>query len=244
MPVRWSSACRPTTSARTSSAIVRALGEVFGTGLDGRVLVVDDASPDGTGEIADRLAAELPWVDVLHRARKEGLGPAYLAGFRRALADGAELVIEMDATSRTTPRTCRGSSPPPRADLVLGSRYVPGGARRELGPGRRRCQRGRFLYAQVVLGLGLRDLTGGFKCFRREVLERSTSTRSLAKGYAFQIETTYRACARASASSRSRSRSSTARWAARRCRSGSSPRRSGRCRSCAWTRLAGGCRRC
>jgi dolichol-phosphate mannosyltransferase len=188
--------CLPTYNERENlEPLVRALGSVFGsTGLDGRVLVVDDSSPDGTGEIADRLAEELPWVSVLHRERKEGLGPAYLAGFRQALADGAELVMEMDADfshdPADVPRLVEAAG---RADLAIGSRYVAGGGVRNWGLVRRAISRWGCLYAQVILGLRVRDTTGGFKCYRRAVLETVPLGRIHSKGYAFQIETTYRA---------------------------------------------------
>jgi dolichol-phosphate mannosyltransferase len=132
--------CLPTYEERENlEALVHALGDVFRRGgLDARVLVIDDASPDGTGEIADRLAEELGWVDVLHRDRKEGLGPAYVAGFRRALADGAELVLGMDADFSHDPKDLpRLVGAAAHADLVLGSRYVPGGHVENWGPGRR-----------------------------------------------------------------------------------------------------------
>jgi dolichol-phosphate mannosyltransferase len=159
-----------------------------------RVLVIDDGSPDGTGELADRLAERFPFLDVLHRARKEGLGPAYIAGFRRALADGAELVLEMDCDfshdPADVPRLIAAAEA--GADLVLGSRYVPGGAIPNWGVARRAVSLGGNLYAQLVLGSRLRDLTGGFKCFRRAVLEAIDLDAGNARGYAFQIETTYR----------------------------------------------------
>jgi dolichol-phosphate mannosyltransferase len=189
--------CLPTYEERENlEPIVRALGDVFRrTGLDdSRVVVIDDASPDGTGLIADQLAQELEWVDVIHRGRKEGLGPAYVAGFRHALAGGAELVVEMDADfshdSKDIPRLVDAAA---HADLVLGSRYVPGGHVENWGPVRRAVSVAGSWYARTVLGLGFRDLTGGFKCFRREVLERIDLDSLSALGYAFQIETTYRA---------------------------------------------------
>jgi dolichol-phosphate mannosyltransferase len=160
-----------------------------------RVLVIDDSSPDGTGEIADRLASELGFVDVLHRARKEGLGPAYIAGFRRALADGAELVLELDCDfshdPEDVPRLVAAAEA--GADVVLGSRYVPGGRVGNWGLARRLISRGASLYTAFFLRLGVRDPTGGFKCFRRHVLEALDLDAITAKGYAFQIETTYRA---------------------------------------------------
>ena len=184
--------CLPTYNEHENvEAMVRVLGEVLPP--EGRVLVIDDNSPDGTGEIADRLAAELSYVDVLHRERKEGLGPAYLAGFRRALADGAELVLEMDCDFSHDPADVRRLiEATNHADLVLGSRYVPGGSIPNWGALRRFISRGGCLYAQVILGLGVRDLTGGFKCFRRAALEAIDLDALSAHGYAFQIETTYR----------------------------------------------------
>lgn len=185
--------CLPTYNERESlEPMVRALGDVLGE--NGRVLVIDDASPDGTGEVADRLAAELAYVDVLHREGKEGLGPAYLAGFRRALAEGAELVLEMDCDFSHDPADVRrlvGAAE--HADLVLGSRYVEGGSIPSWGLARRVISYGGSLYARLVLGIPVRDLTGGFKCFRREVLDRIDLDSITSKGYAFQIETTYRA---------------------------------------------------
>jgi dolichol-phosphate mannosyltransferase len=185
--------CLPTYDERENlEPMVRALGGLELEGLE--VLVIDDASPDGTGEIADRLAAELPWVHVLHRERKEGLGPAYLAGFRRALELGAELVFEMDCDfshdATDVPRLAAAAGD---ADLVLGSRYVPGGGTRNWGLVRRFISRGGSLYAQILLQLRIRDLTGGFKCYRRIVLETIDLDAISSLGYAFQIETTYRA---------------------------------------------------
>jgi dolichol-phosphate mannosyltransferase len=183
--------CLPTYNERENvEPMVRALGE---HGV--RVLVIDDNSPDGTGKIADRLAGQLEYVDVLHRERKDGLGPAYLAGFRRALGDGADLVLEMDCDFSHDPADV------PRliaeaeggADLVLGSRYVAGGSVGSWGPLRRFVSAGGSWYARVLLGTHLRDLTGGFKCYRRRVLETIDLDAIASKGYAFQIETTYRA---------------------------------------------------
>jgi dolichol-phosphate mannosyltransferase len=183
--------CLPTFNERENlEPMLRALGE---QGV--RVLVIDDSSPDGTGELADRLAAELDHVDVLHRERKEGLGPAYLAGFRRALADGAELVLEMDCDfshdPADVPRLIAAAEG--GADLVLGSRYVDGGAIRNWGVLRRFVSAGGSWYARALLGTEVRDLTGGFKCYRRRVLETIDVDSIHSKGYAFQIETTYRA---------------------------------------------------
>ncbi|HST69042.1 MAG TPA: polyprenol monophosphomannose synthase [Solirubrobacterales bacterium] len=159
-----------------------------------QVLVVDDNSPDGTGEIADRLAERHENVRVLHRASKEGLGPAYIAGFREALGGGAGLVLEMDSDfshdPAYLPRLLEAAG---RADVVLGSRYVPGGGVSDWGPLRRAISRGGSTYARLVLGVDVRDLTGGFKCFRREVLEAIDLDSISARGYAFQVEMTYRA---------------------------------------------------
>jgi dolichol-phosphate mannosyltransferase len=159
-----------------------------------RVLIVDDNSPDGTGEIADRLAAADESIGVLHREHKEGLGPAYLAGFRVALDGGAERVIEMDADFSHDPSFLpRLIEATENADLAIGSRYVPGGGITDWGPMRRFISRGGSAYARVALGLPIQDLTGGFKCFRRIVLETINLDTIEARGYAFQVETTYRA---------------------------------------------------
>jgi dolichol-phosphate mannosyltransferase len=159
-----------------------------------RVLIVDDNSPDGTGEIADRLAAAGDSVAVLHRQRKEGLGPAYLAGFRVALEGGARRIIEMDADFSHDPAYLPELiAATERADLAIGSRYIPGGGVTDWGPLRRFISRGGSAYARIALGLPVRDLTGGFKCFRREVLESINLSTIEARGYAFQVETTYRA---------------------------------------------------
>ncbi len=184
--------CLPTYNERENlEPMLRALAP-----LGVHVLVIDDNSPDGTGEIADRLAEELDFVSVLHRPRKEGLGPAYVAGFHaRARATAPSTSSRWTATSRTTRRTS------PRliaacddgADLALGSRYVPGGGTENWGRGRRFVSTGGSWYARTLLGVGVRDLTGGFKCYRREVLEAIDLDAIHSKGYAFQIETTYRA---------------------------------------------------
>jgi dolichol-phosphate mannosyltransferase len=158
------------------------------------VLVIDDNSPDGTGRLADELAARDPRVHVLHRAGKEGLGRAYLAGFAWALARDYGLVLEMDADFSHDPRFLPGMLEAAReADLVLGSRYVPGGGTVNWGLLRKVISRGGSLYARTLLGLPIRDLTGGFKCFRREVLEAIDLPSVECTGYAFQIELTYRA---------------------------------------------------
>jgi dolichol-phosphate mannosyltransferase len=160
----------------------------------GRVLVVDDNSPDGTGSIADRLADSNESVSVLHRPRKEGLGPAYLAGFHVALDAGAQRIVEMDADFSHDPAYLpKLIGTAEHYDLVIGSRYVPGGGVTEWGPVRRFISRGGSSYARVALGLPIRDLTGGFKCFRREVLEMIDLDTIQSRGYAFQVETTYRA---------------------------------------------------
>jgi dolichol-phosphate mannosyltransferase len=176
--------------------IVRAVGAELERSVgDGyRLLVVDDNSPDGTGAIADGLAAELAWVEVLHRPGKEGLGQAYRAGFARALAGGAHLLIQMDADFSHDPRYLGDLlRAVPDADLVLGSRYVRGGGVRDWGILRRAVSRGGGLYARAILGVPVRDLTGGFKCIRREVLETIDLGSIRAEGYGFQIEVTYRA---------------------------------------------------
>jgi dolichol-phosphate mannosyltransferase len=188
--------------AENVEAITSAAGEVLARAAPGgfRVLVVDDGSPDGTGEIADGLAAEHEWLAVLHRAEKNGIGPAYLAGFRRALDEGAGFVMEMDSDfshdpadlARLLEATARGSAGG-GADLALGSRYVPGGGVSDWGPLRRLISEGGSAYARWVLGLRIRDLTGGFKCFRREVLEAIDFESARSRGYAFQVELTYRA---------------------------------------------------
>ncbi len=185
--------CLPTYNERENlDPLVRALGDVLDTERD-RVLVIDDGSPDGTGDVADRLAAELPWVSVLHRERKEGIGPAYVAGFRKALAEDAELILEMDGDfshePSVVPRLIEAADD---ADLILGSRYIEGGGTQNWGYLRRFVSRAGCLYAQVLLGVRVRDLTGGFKCFRRAALEAIDLDALSAHGYAFQIETTYR----------------------------------------------------
>jgi dolichol-phosphate mannosyltransferase len=174
--------------------VAAALPQLTATGFEHRILVVDDGSPDGTGRIADRLASENPAVEVLHRAGKEGIGPAYLAGFERALAGGADLVMEMDSDFSHDPADIpRLVAAAARADLVLGSRYVPGGGVTDWGLARRLISRGGSLYARILLGIPVRDLTGGFKCFRRSVLEGLDLTGVGTDGYGFQIEVTYRA---------------------------------------------------
>jgi dolichol-phosphate mannosyltransferase len=182
--------------AENLERIVRAsLPELAAAAPEHHILVVDDGSPDGTGQIADRLAAELDAVEVLHRSSKQGLGRAYIAGFEHAIARGAELLIEMDADfshdPRDLPRLIRRAAD---ADLVLGSRYVPGGGVENWQLYRRALSRGGSLYARIILGVKIQDLTGGFKCFRRETLERIDFRDTHADGYGFQIELTYRTC--------------------------------------------------
>jgi dolichol-phosphate mannosyltransferase len=158
------------------------------------ILVVDDNSPDGTGKIADTLAAKEPRIRVLHREKKEGLGRAYLAAFRWALAEGYTYIIEMDADFSHDPRYLPGllDAAEAGADLVLGSRYVTGGGTVNWGIGRQVLSRGGSLYARTILGVGIHDLTGGFKCFHRRVLETLELDEVKSTGYAFQIELTYR----------------------------------------------------
>jgi dolichol-phosphate mannosyltransferase len=160
-----------------------------------RVLVVDDGSPDGTGEIAERLAGKHDWVEVLHRAQKSGIGPAYLAGFRHALEHDAAYVMEMDSDFSHDPADLARllQAIYSGADLALGSRYVRGGGVRDWSLLRRFVSEGGSTYARWVLGLSVRDLTGGFKCFRREVLEAIHFDSVRSRGYAFQVELTYRA---------------------------------------------------
>ncbi len=188
--------CLPTYNERTNvEPMVHALGQAFTElGPPARVLVIDDNSPDGTGQIADRLASELDWVDVLHRPHKDGLGRAYLAGFDWALQAGAELIAEIDCDFSHRPEDLpRLVTAAERADLVLGSRYIAGGGTRNWSLTRRAISRGGCLYAQAMLGVGVSDLTGGFKCFRRAVLEAVALDQVDAHGYGFQIEVTYRA---------------------------------------------------
>ena len=175
--------------AAASDVLAKAAPEGF------RILVVDDGSPDGTGQLADELAAQHEWMRVLHRTEKNGIGPAYLAGFRHALGEGAGYVMEMDSDFSHDPadlarllEAVRGG-----ADLALGSRYVDGGGVSDWGLLRRFISEGGSTYARIVLGLHVKDLTGGFKCFRREVLEAIHFDSVRSQGYAFQVELTYRA---------------------------------------------------
>jgi dolichol-phosphate mannosyltransferase len=165
---------------------------------EARILVVDDDSPDGTGRLAQALADADPLVEVLHRPAKAGLGVAYVDGFAHALRGGADYVVEMDADLSHDPRdlprllAAAGAG----ADLVLGSRYVAGGGVADWGLLRRALSRGGCRYARTVLGVGVRDLTGGFKCFRAETLRAIGFETARSQGYAFQVELTYRALAR------------------------------------------------
>ena len=193
-PALRATICLPTYNELANlERMIRALQPLLRDG--DRILVVDDDSPDGTGAVADRIAQELAFVDVLHRPVKEGLGPAYLAGFQRALADGAELVLEMDCDfshdPADVPRLIAAAEE--GADVVLGSRYVPGGGVTDWGVLRRAISRGGSIYTELFLRMGVKDPTGGFKCFRRHVLETIDLAGVTSKGYAFQIETTYRA---------------------------------------------------
>jgi dolichol-phosphate mannosyltransferase len=182
--------CVPTYNEHENlEPMLRALGE---HGV--RVLVIDDNSPDGTGRLADRLAQELDYVDVLHRPRKEGLGPAYLAGFRRALADGAERILELDCDFSHDPKDVpRLLAATEQADLAIGSRYVGGGETVNWGAVRRAISVGGSLYARLLLSVPIHDLTAGFKCYRADVLRTIDLDAVDSKGYAFQIETVYRA---------------------------------------------------
>jgi dolichol-phosphate mannosyltransferase len=181
--------------AENIEPLVRAaLVQLESTGLEHTVLIVDDNSPDGTGRIADRVAEESDRVRVLHRPRKQGLGRAYLAGFEVALAEGADLILEMDSDFSHDPADLpRLIAATGAADLVLGSRYVPGGGVENWGIVRRAVSRGGSAYARLLLGVPVRDLTGGFKCFHRRVLETIDLDGVHANGYGFQIELTYRA---------------------------------------------------
>ncbi|MGN6372449.1 MAG: polyprenol monophosphomannose synthase [Solirubrobacteraceae bacterium] len=186
--------------AENIEAIVAAASESLDSAMaahggEYRILIVDDGSPDGTGEIADRLASEREQVRVLHRSEKNGIGPAYLAGFAYALENGAGYVMEMDSDFSHNPADLERLLEAARAggDLVLGSRYVAGGGVTDWSLLRRFISRGGSTYARLVLGLRVRDLTGGFKCFRREVLERIHFDSVRSQGYAFQVELTYRA---------------------------------------------------
>ncbi len=180
-------------AANLGPLVGAALPALESAGVEAHVLVVDDDSPDGTGALAEGLAAADPRVHVLHHGPKRGLGPAVLAGLDRALAGGADLVLTMDADgshdARDLPRLVAAAGD---ADLVLGSRRVPGGGTRDWGLGRRLLSRTGSAYARAVLGVGTRDLTGGFKCFRRRVLEQVHLEDVRSNGYVFQVELTFR----------------------------------------------------
>lgn len=182
--------------AENIQAILAAASEVLAAASpEGfRILVVDDGSPDGTGEMADALAAEHEWLQVLHRNEKSGIGRAYLAGFRYALEHDAAFVFEMDSDFSHDPHDLARLLDAVRsgADLALGSRYVPGGGTADWGLLRRFISQGGSTYARWVLGLEVKDLTGGFKCFRREVLETIHFDSVRSQGYAFQVELNYR----------------------------------------------------
>jgi dolichol-phosphate mannosyltransferase len=176
-----------------SENLPRLLSAIFEVTPAVHVLVVDDNSPDGTGQLADGLAATDPRVHVIHRAGKLGLGTAYIAGFRWALARDYALVFEMDADFSHQPRYLPDFLKAAEdADLVLGCRYMPGGGTEDWTMSRKLISRGGNLYARLATGLPFRDLTGGFKCFRREVLAALDLDAVRSKGYAFQIELTYR----------------------------------------------------
>ena len=188
--------CVPTYNERANlEPLLRRIGEVLArVGAEARVLVIDDASPDGTGEVAAGLARELPWLDVLRRPTKAGLGPAYLAGFHHVLTAGADVVVQMDADFSHDPADVpRLLDALAAADVVVGSRYVADGAIRDWGLARRALSRFGSVYARAILGVRLTDMTSGFKCYRREVLDALDLDAIDARGYAFQIETTYRA---------------------------------------------------
>jgi dolichol-phosphate mannosyltransferase len=186
--------------AENVQAILAAAGEALARAApDGfHVLVVDDGSPDGTGRLAEEMAAKHEWAHVLHRTEKNGIGPAYLAGFAHALEHGAGYVMEMDSDFSHDPADLARllQAVYDGADLALGSRYVPGGGVTDWGLLRRVVSEGGSTYARLVLGLKVRDLTGGFKCFRREVLEAIDFNTVRSQGYAFQVELTYRASQR------------------------------------------------
>lgn len=193
-PAVW--VCVPTYNERENLAPLASavLSVLEGSDVVGHLLIIDDNSPDGTGRLADELARGNSRISVLHRKRKEGIGPAYIDGFHVALSQGADLIVQMDCDfshdPAAIPDLLRASTD---ADLVIGSRYVPGGGVREWGVLRRVISRGGSLYAQAILGLPIRDLTGGFKCFHRSVLEQLPLTEVHGAGYVFQVEMTYRA---------------------------------------------------
>jgi dolichol-phosphate mannosyltransferase len=194
LPVVW--VCVPTynEAPHVQPLCIAVLSAFREAGIDGHLLVIDDASPDGTGKLADALRAFQPRLHVLHRESKDGIGPAYAVGFEHALAHGADLVVEMDCDFSHDPASLRPLiEAAATADIVLGSRYVTGGRVKDWPLRRRLISRGGCWYARRLLSVDVRDLTGGFKCFRREVLERLLASEAAATGYGFQIEMTYRA---------------------------------------------------
>jgi len=193
LPSLRATICLPTYNERDNlEPMLRALVGILRDG--DRVLVIDDASPDGTGEVADSLAAELAGVEVIHREQKEGLGPAYIAGFRRALAEGAELVVQIDCDFSHDPTVVPSliAAAEDGADVVLGSRYVPGGAIPNWTIPRRIVSKFGNFYARLWLQSPIHDMTGGFRCYRREVIEAIDLDSVHSKGYAFQVEIAYR----------------------------------------------------
>ena len=173
----------------------RFVGSVLDAQPEAHVLVVDDASPDGTGRVADQLAGRDERVRVLHRSGKLGIGSAYLEGFRRGLADGYEVLVQMDTDLSHDPRYLADflRAMEDGADVVLGSRNIPGGGVEGWGVGRHVLSKGGSLYSRMLLGLGIRDLTSGYKGFRSEVLRQIDLDAVRSEGYSFQIELTYRA---------------------------------------------------
>jgi dolichol-phosphate mannosyltransferase len=183
--------CLPTYNERENLPLM--VEAIHGTVPEVHILVIDDGSPDGTGAIADGIAAQDPRVHVLHRSKKQGLGRAYIAGFSWALARDYALIFEMDCDFshpvRFLPEFLKKSE---QFDVVLGSRYIPGGGTQDWDWRRRLISRGGNSYAQAILGLPFKDLTGGFKCFHRKVLEALPLGEIVSNGYVFQIEMTYR----------------------------------------------------
>jgi dolichol-phosphate mannosyltransferase len=165
---------------------------------EGDLLFVDDNSPDGTGEVLDQMAGEQPRLHVMHRAGKLGLGTAYIEGFGWGLGRGYEYLFEMDADGSHDPKYLPGmlALAEDGADVVVGSRYVPGGGTVNWGVGRKIISRGGGLYARTILGIDVRDVTAGFICWRRSALEQIDLTTISSNGYSFQIEMKYRAIRR------------------------------------------------
>ncbi len=191
-PSRNALVCVPTYNEKDN--VEQIVAAILGATPAVDILVIDDNSPDGTGRMADAIAARDERVKVLHRAGKEGLGKAYLAGFAWALERGYALILEMDADFSHDPKYLPTMLEKAReADVVLGSRNVPGGGTQNWGLGRKLLSRGGSFYARNILGIPIRDVTGGFKCFHREVLEGIDLASVRCSGYAFQIELNYRA---------------------------------------------------